>query len=328
MSLWDDIADVFKPKKKKEEEEKRKAEISAKESELLDRLAEIDKDYREKNKETPPDWDKLIPNDLKLEYKEYKGLSDDEIEDKAKRQLADYYSSNKDGIDRDYYEAVGKKENAAEKLKAETAYKSGDIEREYERKKKSVKNDNLKNGIMSSSIAKLMEEELSDYEDGERRRLYEESFAKLRSYGDEIKRLESERDDALKNLDLQYATKLEKNIDALQKERDKEMNDVKSFNNKVKESAAKYTADRLNKIDRLERKISDRKEKELKRESYYGYEGDKKNEYESRYKLAHSFYDTLTKAEAIELVKNNWALKQYLGSYYNTLLLDIGAREK
>ena len=45
MSLWDDIADVFKPKKKKEEEEKRKAEISAKESELLDRLAEIDKDY-------------------------------------------------------------------------------------------------------------------------------------------------------------------------------------------------------------------------------------------------------------------------------------------
>lgn len=328
MSLWEDIAEAFKPKKKKEEEEKRRAEIEKKESELMERLAEIDRNYTEKNKEIAPDWDKLIPNDIKLEFKEYKGLSDSEINEKAERLLRDYYSSKKDGIDGDYNKSADKKAADIEKVKINTLLKSKDIEDEYAGKKKNVRNENIRNGIMSSSIAELMEEELDGYEDGEKKRLYEDAAIRVKTYESDIEKLEEERDAALKNLDLEYATKLEKNIDALKKERDKEMNDVKTYNNKVKESAAKYNTDRLNKIARLEKKISDMKEQERKNEMYYGYEGDKKNEYESRYKLAHSFYDTLTKKEALESVKNNWALKQYLGNYYNTLLLDIGERKE
>lgn len=328
MSLWDDIVDAFKPKKKKEEEEKRRAEIEKKESELMERLAEIDRDYTERNKEITPDWDKLIPKDIKLEYKEYEGLSDDEIKDKAERSLEDYYSSAKDNIDSDYNKSADKKATDVEKLKLDTLSKSKDIEDAYAKKKKNVRNNSVRNGIMTSSIAELMEEELGEYENDEKRRLYEDAGMKLKRYEDDIKKLEEERDDALKNLDLTYATKLEKSIDTLKKEREKEMSDVIAYNNKVKESAAKYKTDRLNKIARLEKKISDKKERDLQNEMYYGYEGDKKKEYESRYKLAHSFYDTLTKKEALESINNNWALKQYLGKYYNTLLLDIGDRKE
>ena len=148
---------------------------------------------------------------------------------------------------------------------------------------------------------------------------------------DEMDKLSAERENALNELDLKYATELKEKIAELKEDRDAVVAKYTKYNNNVDEKEAKYQKDRQEDIAKY---LEDQRQEEVKKaeeqrayEAKYGYSGEKLKNYSERYNLAYDFYMSLSAEIAADALAASPNMKFYLGNYYDKLMEELKNRE-
>ncbi len=332
-SFWDEFKDLFKTDSQLEEE--RQKEINdalGKESEVVEKLKELEKQYNDSlPKEEEVDIDTLFPKESPYKEIEYTAKSDDDIEAEAKKSVDYDKQSAINNVDEKYRQAIealdGDKQSAKETLKQSYA----NLESLYKELREKANDDALKRGIARSSIAggkldALKAAHISGASDAEK--AYSATIASINS---DISKLERDKDNALGELDLKYAVELDERISALKDERDKTVAQYEKYNNDIREKNNKYESERQTKINdylsSVEKQKKAKAEEQAKYESEYGYSGEKLDNYSQRYKLAYEFYSSLSPDIAVDALKASPNMKYYLGNNYNKLLSALYSRE-
>ena len=284
-SFWDEFKDLFKTDSQRKEE--RQNEIAAAleaEKAVTDRLAELDREYRESLPEEPePDLDALFPESLGLEKVEHTPATDEELAARAQAGV-DY---EKAAEKRDLEHGFGLTEQAlddrADDAREDLDARYRELGELYEELRKQTDNDAIRRGVARGSIRSSAQQALSEEKAGAERASRAEYEGEMADISAELDALRREQDAAFEELDLKYAAEPD-----FLAEREKE---------------------------RLEREEQQRRE-----EAEFGYRGAKQETYAERYNIALDFYTSLSPDIAADALAASPSMKYYLGNYYDKLL--------
>ena len=333
MSFWDDLKDLFKTDDQRDEEQKRRLEEAKQgESELEKQLAELDAKFNSK-KETPTyDLDSLFPNDSGLKEIEYTPRTDEDIAESAAKEIDYKKAKDKNKLESDYASSVSALEKSRQQAdkSLQTSYR--DLEKVYNDLRQNAENDAIKRGVARSSIilSKLNDLDAAKLiSSGEIESAYNDTIGNINQ---KINALENDKDMALGELDLKYASELSDKIADLKAERADIVSKYEKYNNQIREKQTKYAAERQENIDKfLKEKAEEQAAAEKAQEQYekeHGYQGEKLAEYQNRYNLAYDFYMSLSPDIAVSALKTAPNMKYYLGNYYDKLLAALTSRSK
>lgn len=307
---------LFNKNKDKEQKEK----YSSAEKALNDRLAQMDKQYvasLPKDEYNPKDD---LPEKLEIPRKEYTGMDEEEIKVKAQEDNAKLLESEK-LKEQDAFEKNLQKYNTQ---KQENINNTEDellkLAQDYVKSKKANDNKMVKNNLTMSSIKTNIENALGDQLDSESEYTRQKLQDKITIIDDEIKSVNDRKDKAMQSLDLEYAVKLDESVKKLLKERQSTIDEIEAYNTKATKEEVKYQQDRNKYIQEVNDRIAKEKYEQNNSELRYGLSGDKKVEYDNRLATVIEFYDSMPKRIAEQMVNSNILLKNYLGTYYDTVL--------
>ncbi len=331
MSFWDDLKDLFKTDDQKDEEQKRRlAEAKEGEQELEKQLAELDKKYKESKPAKTYDVDSIFPRDSGLKEVEYTPRSDEDILNSATKENEYQKAKEKNKVESGFessLSALDKSKSQADKSLKESF---ADLEKVYNELRQKAENDAIKRGVARSSI---IMSQLGNLDEAKMLSAGEIESAYRSTIGDintKINSLEQERENALSELDLKYASELANRIADLKAERDETALQYEKYNNQIREQQTKYETQRQKNIEKyLSDKAAEEKVAEKTQEAYekeHGYTGEKLAEYENRYNLAYDFYMSLSPDIAVNALKTANSMKYYLGNYYDKLLTELKSR--
>ena len=316
-SFWDEFKDLFKTDSQRKEE--RQNEIAAAleaEKAVTDRLAELDREYRESLPEEPePDLDALFPESLGLEKVEHTPATDEELAARAQAGV-DY---EKAAEKRDLEHGFGLTEQAlddrADDAREDLDARYRELGELYEELRKQTDNDAIRRGVARGSIRSSAQQALSEEKAGAERASRAEYEGEMADISAELDALRREQDAAFEELDLKYAAELEERIAELKAERDKTAVDEaeREYALRREDDIADYLAEREK--ERLEREEQQRRE-----EAEFGYRGAKQENYAERYNIALDFYTSLSPDIAADALAASPSMKYYLGNYYDKLL--------
>ena len=333
MTIWDEIANLFKSKDQlKEEKEAEYKDAKEKEKLLLKELGKLETEYNNSlPKPVEKDYSNMFEKFDKTE-KVDNTLSDDKLRDIAKKEAT-----------KDYDEVITKIKNQFEKNKKTANVKKDEAKDNYinqlknlqhnkELTNEKINNDMTKNNLYYSSIKDNLLKQNDDVFAKNVSNAKENTYQYISELDNSIKELEKNRDENIENYDKKTIENYDKLLGNLIDKRNIEKQKIVDYNKKVNEDKIKYDNSVKKAIEQL--KANDLKQqredkKLLEEQEYkYGYTGDKKVNYTKRLDLAREFYSTLPKDVALRAVKNNHDLKGYLGVYYYDLVGEISAREE
>lgn len=297
------------------------------ENELLDKLGKLDEEYKNSVKYDPAkgyeDIADLLPEEQTFEYLKYEGDDEDTIRKNTKEKFDSLLEDEKKKVTDSLETKTAVVENKKDATNAEYDQKQEQIERDYDEFQKSLMQELVKKGLYRSSIKQGQKDESEKAKAWESNELSNKRNVDLSELDAQIAKLQGEANTAIQQLDLSYASKLDKEIERLLDKRTKEIQNIDKYNNTLKEKEAKYIEDRAQAIEyQLAKRIKD----ELyiqNLENKYGYAGEKKENYEKRYDLAYEYYTALPKEVALKMLQENRKIEDYLGSYYGKLITDI-----
>lgn len=325
-SFWDEFKDLFKTDSQRKEE--RQNEIAAAleaEKAVTDRLAELDREYRESLPEEPePDLDALFPESLGLEKVEHTPATDEELAARAQAGV-DY---EKAAEKRDLEHGFGLTEQAlddrADDAREDLDARYRELGELYEELRKQTDNDAIRRGVARGSIRSSAQQALSEEKAGAERASRAEYEGEMADISAELDALRREQDAAFEELNLKYAAELEERIADLKEERDKTAQKYADYNNAVDEAEREYALRREDDIaDYLaerEKERLEREEQQRREEAEFGYRGAKQENYAERYNIALDFYTSLSPDIAADALAASPSMKYYLGNYYDKLL--------
>lgn len=306
-----------------------KAEYAQSEKELNDKLKEIADSYNPSYEPSKgyEDLSDVLPEEMEFEYRKYEGEDEEGIKNSTTQKYKDLLDADSKIVSDKYDTKVGEVENKKQSASEESDLKAQSLDKKYAEIEKSIINGLIQKGLYNSSIKssqKKANEEAKDYELNE---LAGELNKKISAYDTQIEKLRGEENVALEELDLSYAQKLQKEIDSLLEKRNKEINSINDYNNKLKEKEAKYLEDRATAIEKqLTQRLKD--EQYLKYlENKNGYAGEKLENYTQRYNLALEYYNSIPKSVALEMLNENTQLQEYLGNMFGKLVSEIAKRD-
>lgn len=313
VKWWNNL---FNKNKDKEQKEK----YSDAEKALNDKLAQMDKEYianLPKDEFNPSEY---LDEKLDIPRKEYNGLSEEEIAIKAKEDNDKLLESKKLNTEVDYDKNVQKYEvqKAENKEKAENDLLK--LAQEYVQNKKANDNKMVKNNLTMSSIKTNVENALKNDYEGESQHTKEKLENKISLLDSEIESVNQRKEKAMEALDLEYAVKLDESVKKLLKERQSTVDEIEAYNAKATKDELTYQKNKANYLQEYRDKLAKEKNEKLNNEIRYGMSGDKKIEYDNRLSTVIEFYDSMPKRIAEQMVNGNIMLKNYLGTYYNTVL--------
>ena len=207
-SFWDEFKDLFKTDSQRKEE--RQNEIAAAleaEKAVTDRLAELDREYRESLPEEPePDLDALFPESLGLEKVEHTPATDEELAARAQAGV-DY---EKAAEKRDLEHGFGLTEQAlddrADDAREDLDARYRELGELYEELRKQTDNDAIRRGVARGSIRSSAQQALSEEKAGAERASRAEYEGEMADISAELDALRREQDAAFEELDLNKDT--------------------------------------------------------------------------------------------------------------------------
>lgn len=301
------------------------------EKELLEKLGQLDEEYKNSGEYDPgegyEDISDLLPEKQTFDYLKYEGDDEDTIRQNTKEKYDGLLDDEKKKVNDSYDVKTASVENKKDTTNAEYDQKQEQLDKNYEDFQKALMQELVKKGLYRSSIKQGQSdanEKARAFESSELSNKRNVDVSKLDA---EIAKLQGEANTALQQLDISYASKLDAEIERLLDKRTKEIESIDKYNNTLKEKEAKYVEDRAKAIEKqLAQRIKD--QLEIQRlENQYGYAGEKKKNYKQRYDLAYEYYTSLPQDAALQMLRDNKQLEDYLGYYYGKLITDI-SREK
>lgn len=313
VKWWNNL---FNKNKDKEQKEK----YSDAEKALNDKLAQMDKEYianLPKDEFNPSEY---LDEKLDIPRKEYNGLSEEEIAIKAKEDNDKLLESKKLNTEVDYDKNVQKYESQKEENKKKAEDDLLKLAQEYVQNKKANDNKMVKNNLTMSSIKTNVENALKNDYEGESQYTKEKLENKINLLDSEIESVNQRKEKAMEALDLEYAVKLDESVKKLLKEKQSAIDEIEAYNAKAAKDELTYQKNKANYLQEYRDKLAKEKNEKLNNEIRYGMSGDKKIEYDNRLSTAIEFYDSMPRRIAEQMVNGNIMLKNYLGTYYNTVL--------
>lgn len=285
-------------------------QAQVKEKTNLEKLQEQINDLEKKYDITQKDAD----NDFSLMHKEFINRTEDEIRQQAENKLNYPKQVEKENIEKNFENSlqslIAKKES--ERKNAEKEKK--EVEGYYAEAMERAGNDALKRGIQRSSI---VINNLNAFENSKIEKLMEidaELNSEIDVISDAIDKLTKEKDKALADLDIEYAFKLNQEIEDLKDKIAEKNDEILEYNNKI----AQVEEDYKNKYAKQQSQNDVSNEKEQK-------ELEQKKSEEIQ-KTIEDFLNSLTKKEALEALSENY-VRELLGNNYSFILLSTQQRK-
>lgn len=289
--------------------------------ELQGSFDDIDKGY---NLNSPSD---KIENTLDLKKLESVDIDKEKIYGDALSSLADEKDATKQGIVDDVVKKSKELETNKESLKTSANDQKARIEKLYAERKKEANADAIKRGLASSSIIinqldAFDSQKIKDYIS-----IDKELSSSINKINEDINSLTLEKDKALKDYDIAYATKLNDKIASLTKDLNAQQEKVIKYNNEIAEKEAEYEADRIKQNATID---SSNTKKYLDLSEFIKDNGASalqslKNQ--EKFNIALEYFTGIPKNEAINLLTENSAYyKTQLGTQYYNLLSHMRER--
>ena len=256
-----------------------------------------------------------LPEVKVYEKKEYL----DEDQESIKNQVdSEYAESTQAGLDDIKGEYAGKRNKVNAKISEENQDYQNDVDKiksEYALNKTNSLNKAIDQGIARSSIVKSNQERLDQDMESEIKTRKSRSELLGNTYNMELAVLESKLESALSAFEIEQAVKIKKRINDLTENVKRENEKILEYNNKMTELEQKSILAREKAIERAreEAKILEQEEK------IYGYTGEKKQNYDSRFAIAKRYYMSLPRERAIKELDGDIDMHDYLGLYYSKL---------
>lgn len=326
MGWWNELVTSIKEFFGKEEE--KQPDVSPYvdgQDKLNEQLKKMDDEYKatHNNDDLYEDIADLLPEEIQFVYKEYTGDDEQTIKDKTTQKYEDLLASDTQTTNSNYDGKIAQLENKKESAQSESKLDEQELEKEYEELEKQMRASLVEKGLARSSIGKSQSIQSSQNLSEDLNKINAELKTQLSSYDADIEKLNSQKQAALNELNVEYAQKLQSEIDKLLADRQKQIEDINKYNDNLKAKEADYIMDRQLAI---EKQIAQRQKDQLeieKMEQEIGYAGEKAENYEARYQLAYDYYKDLPKNVAIALIEDNSDLVKYLGYYYSRLVAAI-----
>ncbi len=276
-------------------------------SDVLSDLSDIEKKYSNRDYVDAAD-------SLGLEKVEVESKTDDEIKDLATSLTKNKYDQKKESTSENFSRQIENAMKQKESAKENSESRKDEINSVFNGSVKSAENQALRRGLARSSV---IINQLSEIEGGRAKEL-SQTLRDLNNKLDEadanIKNLETERDKALSDLDIEYALELQSEIENQKQEYEKRRNEAIEFNNNVDKLEADY------KLKLEDQKLQ--KQKQLTElEDKYGANYTQNLIKDKQMDYLKSYFDSIDTSYAIDIMETNKDFLRILGTYrYNELL--------
>lgn len=252
------------------------------------------------------------PESLNLSKVEVPSKPDDELIKTAKESLNQKYSTKKQQNIENFESKINKLLNSSENTKNEAKKRMEEINNTFSESKNETKEQSIKRGLVRSSIIIGKLQNLDNEQTSKLSDTLNDLQKNLEASEIEINKLSKEKDDALNNLDIQYAIELDENLNKIKNEYLKEQQKAIDFNNKVDEMEAEYKL----KLDQQKLK----REKELLELGEDQLERARDIEIKkAQFDYLKSYLDSLNKDYALNILLTNKDFKHILGERYYEL---------
>ena len=259
------------------------------------------------------------PQSLGLEKVDVKEVSDEELNKLAKNSLDEKYNTKDKTIKSSFEDKVNSILENNEYLKDQSSQSNDKINKYYDESIKETENQALKRGLARSSIIISEISNLEGSRASELSNVLNNLQKNLNENENKINKLSQEKDEALNNLDIEYAIELSEKIDKLASEYAKQKEDAIKFNNNVAKLEAEYKLD-------LDKQKLDKKKQNLALQEKYGDDIYKSEIESNQYDYLKNYFDSLEPKYALSLFLTNKELKSILGDNYTKMYKYLSSR--
>ena len=297
-------------------------------TELIDRLIEMEADYRAKQTGVEfPDPEESVPPSLNEKPIEYVGKSEEEIAAEAETALLPDYEKNVNKATEKYDSETDTLENLRAELEAKESADRASTKTAADEARKEYTGDMILQGLVNSTIMSYGNE-LINRAEAEAYSNYDKEYdLKYNEIRDKLAEAEAVYENALREYDLAYAADLEAKISKLKAEEESRLKEINEYNRKLAEREAAYQRERATMLQEMQKErseaILETAAKEAEYEKENGISAEKQAEYARRTDAAKEFYSAYDKNQAhYMLLMSSDELITLLGSRNYMLLLN------
>ncbi|MDD4110360.1 MAG: hypothetical protein PHS54_02275 [Clostridia bacterium] len=296
-------------------------EIKTKKDEVLEKIKEIDSKY------VPEEY---VPTEielLELEKREFTAPTDEELENQAIESLKTYKENEIDKIDDKYSSKFIDISEDVEKTLNEKEGDISSINTDYETTLKKTKDSSVKKGVARSSIYENALREIEGEKESNLDTIEQEYNKVINSLKNERDILQSQKESALTSFDISYAVKLQSKIDSLNTEIAKEQEKVLKYNKDIEKQEADYIKEQEKLAAAEQKKVEEKNSALQKLIDKKGQTEIQRLKAEEKYNVFYDYLSSISKADAVDELKNDPVYKNDLGSYYNLLYAQMLKRK-
>lgn len=266
-----------------------------------DLLKEIEK---VNNKYKPYSDEITTPEKVDFEKLTFENKTDDEIKQESESSLANYKNQNINNINDEYLEKENTLKNSIEPLRKSAQEETQNLKELYNTARENTNNEAIKRGIAHSSIVfnqinAFNEQELEDY-----KKIDEELTNKINAINFELSALDSQKEEALNNFNIEYATKLNDKITELKNQLKEEEKEVIKYNNEIAAKEQQFNNDIAEFIENAKNDNFDKEKYLMELQSKYGVNVINNLKSQDIENVATTYFAGLTKDEVKVLLEN------------------------
>ena len=262
------------------------------------------------------------PEDKEFVYKQFEGLTSEEMKEIAESTYNDFYYDGIDSIENEYNNSLADADNDIIIAEKESKENSDIVKDNLDKDIKDFRDNAYLSGILDSSIVGskntqldgVADEELDEIIKGLEASLVEANEYKKKAAEDKL----SNEDELLGA----FNSKVDKHINGQSSQQQKEQDKIDAHNKAVKKEEEKYELYKKQVEFDKGQEYDAELDKKYKDESRYGYTGDRKKHYEKRVATAKAFYDKFDSDEVLDMIKANPQLPELLGYEYRSFVDD------
>lgn len=277
---------------------------------ILEQFAEVDDKYTFGDK---------MDIGLDLKRNDYVAPSQAEVEEKAKNSLESYKKQIINSINDNFQKKSEKIDEDIKSTKINSKIAKDEIKNTYAKVKENASNDAIKRGLARSSI---VVNTLSNYDNkmlNDLEVLASKTSEELASLDTQKNTLELQKENALNDFNIEYAVKLQSEIDSINSDIAKAQESALKYNNEIAELEAKWAKEQ-------NQENYDRQSDLLELISKYGSYAITIAKENEKYSLARQHFANMDKQTALNELKNNSAYLNNLGTAnFKKLLEELSA---
>ena len=263
-----------------------------------------------------------MDNTLNLTKLENIDLDKDDISELAKDSLRDYYTSNVNSINSKNKNSIENLQKSIEKQIENANNQKNSVNNTIENVKQDASNDALKRGLARSSIVINKLNAFDNAKIEEYNRIDKELTNSVNEINNQINELNKEKEDALSEFNITYASKLNEKINSLNKELQEKQAEITKYNNEIAQAEAKFERDNIKENNEIAQKDLENYIKLSDFVTNYGLGALDTVKNNEKYEYAYDYFMSIPKDDAEKLLSDyEEKLKHELGvSYYNQLV--------